>query len=149
MNDRPPKKTVFRTGLKILVVAGGLFAIQAVLPGRPSEASEISQMQSRIVAPPAFGLSELIAFPNPARLSSSFRYRLNRAATSLSIKIFDMEGRHVRTLAGGVGAGRNDVVWDLTDNRGDGVANGVYQARVTATGADTKTRDNLRVVVQR
>lgn len=144
-----PTRTVFRTGLKVLMVAAGLVAIQALVPGRPSEAAEVSSMHSRLVSPPQFGLSELIAFPNPARTGSTIRYRLTQAAETLTVKIFDMEGRHVRTLNGTTGAGRSDVLWDLADNQGRGVGNGVYIARVTASGAGARTRDVLRLSVQR
>jgi hypothetical protein len=144
-----PTRTVFRTGMKVLMVAAGLVVIQALVPGRPSEAAEVTSMSSRLVAPPQFGLSQLIAYPNPARLSSTIRYRLNQAAETLECKIYDMEGKHVRTLNGTTGAGRGEVFWDLTDNRGNGASKGVYIARVTASGGGNRTRDALRIAVQR
>lgn len=144
-----PRKQAFRTALKVICVAVGLVAIQAVVAGRPSEASEATSTKHRLVNPPEFGLSELVPYPNPARLNTRFRYRLTGAADSVQIKIFDMNGRFVRTLDGTVGAGINDVRWDLDNSEGRGIANGVYLARVTTKGQGRTLHDLVRVAVQR
>lgn len=142
-------KTRVRNALKVLCAAVGLVAIQAVVAGRPSEAADALIRQHALVRPPEFGLSELIAFPNPAKLSMRFRYRLTGAADSVKIKIFDMQGRHIKTLDGGVGLGSQTVQWDLDNNEGRGVANGVYAVQVRTSGFGRDLRDNLRVAVQR
>lgn len=144
-----PRKTPFRTAFKVICVVVGLVAIQAVVAGRPSEASEAVSTRHALVNPPVFGLSELVPVPNPARLNTRFRYRLTGTAESVQIKIFDMNGRFVRTLDGGTGTGVNDVRWDLDNSEGRGIANGVYLARVTTKGQGRTLHDLVRVAVQR
>ena len=144
-----PRKTAFRTALKVLCAAVGLVAIQAAVTGRPSEASDAVSERHALVTPPEFGLSELVPFPNPCRNSTRFRYRLTGTADSVQIRIFDMQGNFVKSLDGGIGAGTNDVRWDLDTNRGRGVANGMYIARVTTKGQGRTLTDQVRVAVMR
>ena len=143
------KKTRVRTALKVLCAAVGLVAIQAVVAGRPSEAAETLARQNALVRSPEFGLSEFTPFPNPAKTSMRFRNRLTGTAESVKIKIFDMQGRHIKSLDGGTSLGANTVQWDLDNSEGRGVANGVYAVQARTNGAGRDLRDNLRVVVQR
>jgi len=72
------------------------------------------------------------AFPNPLVRQSAIGFDLPRAQ-SARIRIYDVAGRLVRTLADGTfPAGRNQTTWDATDERGDAVAAGVYYARLDA-----------------
>ena len=146
-----PRRTAFRTGLKLLFVAAGLVLIQAVVTGGPSDAAVEEAVSTRhdLVAAPGFGLSDFAAFPNPARTSSRFRYRLNQAVESVQIKIFDQAGRHVRTLDGPVGVGVQNSDWDLTNGQGFGIGNGVYLAEIRVSGGGRTTRDRFRVAVMR
>jgi len=130
------RRSSFRTGLKLLFVAAGLAVIQAFVQSRPSEAAD-------------FGLSELVAFPNPCRFSSRIRYNLTGTADTVQIKIYDMTGRHIRSIDGFVGAGPETVEWDLLNSSGQGVGNGMYLIQVVCTGAGRKTENTTRVAVQR
>lgn len=96
------------------------------------------------VDPGAAPRFELAApWPNPARSVAHLCFALPRAA-SLGLEIHDLQGRRVRTLAGGrLAAGRYALAWDLRDDAGRPVAPGVYLARLS--GADgERTR---RIVV--
>jgi hypothetical protein len=89
--------------------------------------------------PPARGVSRLDpAYPNPFNPRTIIPFEIAERGR-VEMKIFDAAGRLVRTLAGRVyEQGRHAVVWDGTDNRGAGVASGVYFCRFR-TGVYTAT----------
>jgi hypothetical protein len=70
-------------------------------------------------------------FPNPFNPTTTIRFGL-RAKGHVSIKIYDVAGRLVKTLVDEVReAGYHDAVWDGTNNRNTGVASGVYFYRMS------------------
>jgi len=65
-------------------------------------------------------------YPNPFNPSTMIQYSLPEAA-DIELSIFDIAGRHVRTLvAGERAAGRFTTVWDGKDRRGLQVSSGMY-----------------------
>jgi hypothetical protein len=106
---------------------------------------------SALAAVPASGfvLKELTAYPNPARIRSSIRYRLTGAAEMVLIEVFDGAGHRVQRLRGPTGPGVQSVTWDLTSRRGRRVRNGVYIARVTARNGGQTSRQTLKIAVLR
>lgn len=95
------------------------------------------------VAPPA-----VLAFsaprPNPARGPVAFVVSLP-AAQRVTVDVFDMQGRHVRSLVRGeLGGGAHTVAWDGRDDDGVRAASGVYYARMRAGGFEA-TRHVVRV----
>jgi hypothetical protein len=79
--------------------------------------------------------AELLSnFPNPFPTSTTFRFEL-AYADQAELVVFDAQGRLVRTLLDGqASAGRNEIVWDGKDDRGQEVASGVYYYRLRAAG---------------
>lgn len=78
-------------------------------------------------------------WPNPARASARWSYELPAAGT-VELVAFDIAGRRVRRIAGGLrGAGQGEVSWDLRDDSGVRVAPGVYLVRA-ALGGQTSVR---------
>jgi hypothetical protein len=72
--------------------------------------------------------------PNPTRGATSFRLALP-FETRASLAIFDLSGRRIRSLLEGrEAAGERSVSWDLRDDRGEAVPNGIYLARLEASG---------------
>jgi hypothetical protein len=72
----------------------------------------------------AFGLFQ--NYPNPFNPMTSIVFSLDRAS-SVSLRVFDVSGRLVRTLAEGpYAAGRHTVSWDGRDSSGKLAASGVY-----------------------
>jgi len=78
--------------------------------------------------------------PNPARTGTTLRFGLPRDAT-VSLRIYGVDGRLVRELAGGMfAAGEHALAWDLRDGSGGAVGAGVYFARLTVEGVTRAVR---------
>jgi hypothetical protein len=85
------------------------------------------------------------ARPNPARGTVGVRFRL-AAAGEVTLRIYDLVGRCVRTLAEGAQpAGEQTRVWDGTDDRGGRVGAGVYWVRLVAGDRYTSNLRMLRL----
>lgn len=77
--------------------------------------------------------------PNPFNPTTTISYSVVRDA-HVELEIYDLAGRHVRTLVSGrVESGEYEVEWNGTDAAGAAVASGVYLYRLRA-GAFTETR---------
>ena len=93
------------------------FDLESAEDGRPSEMPSYNLFQN---------------YPNPFNPTTtiSFGVPSNSHAT---IKIFDISGSIVRTLADGMrNAGSNEVVWDGRDDSGIEVSSGIYFYRLVA-----------------
>jgi len=112
-------------------------------------AGNVTQSSSRLTVPAGFGLSELVPFPNPARMVSRIRYRLGGSVDRVAIAIHDVAGRRVRLLEGSTDAGVNTVDWTLDNDGGSRVANGVYLVRVVVTGQGQKAVGRTKIAVIR
>ncbi len=72
------------------------------------------------------------AAPNPFNPTTGVSYALS-SRSSVTLRVYDVSGRLVRTLVDGVeSAGYHTAVWDGRDDRGAGVASGVYFCRMEA-----------------
>jgi flagellar hook assembly protein FlgD len=77
--------------------------------------------------------------PNPFRGTTDIRYA-SPSRAQVNLGIYDVAGRHLRTLADGVvEPGSHNARWDGRDDKGGPVPPGVYFVRMTAPGFD-KTR---------
>ena len=80
------------------------------------------------------------AQPNPMRSGTSIGFRLEEGGP-VTLRVFDVSGRLVRTLLGETHpAGNHAVAWDATDDRGRPVSSGVYLYRLDARGATATKR---------
>ncbi len=78
--------------------------------------------------------------PNPFNPSTQIRYDVPVSGEVVSIRVFDVAGRLVRTLVEGPqSAGTRSVGWNGRDERGRAVASGVYFYRMQA-GSFVQTR---------
>jgi hypothetical protein len=75
------------------------------------------------------GLAFSAPWPNPARERSSFRLELP-VPMRVQVEVFDISGRRVRTLLDEArGAGSENLTFDLRDEHGSRLAQGVYLVR--------------------
>jgi hypothetical protein len=73
--------------------------------------------------------------PNPFNPVTTIRYDVPAGGGEVSILIYDVVGRLVRTLVSGPQVpGRKTVTWQGRDNRGQRVSSGVYFCRMRAAG---------------
>ena len=86
------------------------------------------------VAPPTFAL--LPPTPNPASSGpTAFHFYLPEVQGEKSLRLYDVRGRLVRTIALDAAlAGPNGVAWDGKDEHGSIAPAGMYVARLTASG---------------
>jgi hypothetical protein len=80
--------------------------------------------------PKAYSLAQ--NFPNPFNPSTRIQFALP-AKGHVSLKIYDVAGRLVKTLQDGVmDAGSHELTWDGSNNLGKNVASGVYFYKINA-----------------
>ncbi len=73
--------------------------------------------------------------PNPVFLPTTIAYRVPPQGGRLSLCVYDLRGRRVRTLVSGeVSGGEKTMSWDGRDDRGKLVASGVYLCRLSTEG---------------
>ena len=78
--------------------------------------------------------------PNPFNPTTTIRFDVARGGGMVTLQIFDVSGRLVRTLVDATeGEGQKSVEWDGRDDRGEKAATGIYFYRLTAPGF-TQTR---------
>ena len=72
-------------------------------------------------------LKQVYFYPNPVEAEDgAFVYELNKNGAHGQVTIYSLTGRRVRRDDSPVRAGLNSYRWDLRDEKGDRVANGVY-----------------------
>jgi hypothetical protein len=80
--------------------------------------------------PADFDLSP--AYPNPFNPQTTIRYAVPEE-TDVSIVVYDVQGRHVRTVVEkNRTAGSHEILWDGKNDNGEHVASGLYFYRMTA-----------------
>jgi len=71
-------------------------------------------------------------WPNPFNSRVSIEFQLAQP-TEIRLRVFDGQGRFIRTLSEGTGsAGRHSVTWDAQDRHNIPAASGVYYIRLTS-----------------
>ena len=81
-------------------------------------------------AAPAPGIPALRSLPNPFRSSTVVSFEVARPGPVI-LRVFDVRGRHVRTLVDGeYASGSHSVRWEGEDDAGRGVAPGTYFYRL-------------------
>jgi len=98
--------------------------------GSPTTATAISPT----VVPATFALYPNV--PNPFNPSTSIRYDVPAGGGAVTLRIYDVAGRLVRTLVDSDRStpGTHTAMWNGTDERGKEVATGIYFYRLTGGG---------------
>jgi flagellar hook assembly protein FlgD len=73
--------------------------------------------------------------PNPFNPATHIRFDVPEGGGAVKLRIYDVEGRLVRTLVDGYqSAGRKTATWHGRNNQGQIVSSGVCFYRMTAAG---------------
>lgn len=105
------------------------------------QSSQLTSVAGRAGTPSAFAL--LQNYPNPFNPSTTIGFSVSQSGPVM-LEIYDLAGRHVRTLFGGdVAAGRYTAQWDGRDDRGSAVSSGVYFYRLRAGANSVASRKML------
>jgi hypothetical protein len=82
---------------------------------------------------PALSLALHGSFPNPFGAAAAIRYDVPADVSRVTLRVFDVSGRAVRTLINGaVPSGERSVTWNGADDHGNRVSPGVYFCRLEA-----------------
>jgi hypothetical protein len=94
-----------------------------------------------IATPVAFALNQ--NYPNPFNPSTVISFSLKEKGL-VNISVFDLLGRHVKTLAASeMSSGAHEVIWNGSDDAGREVASGVYLYNLNASGQSQVRRMTL------
>ncbi|HFE52976.1 MAG TPA: T9SS type A sorting domain-containing protein, partial [Bacteroidetes bacterium] len=114
---------------------------QLVYPQVRISPAEQAQILDERMAPTKRSLR---AYPNPFNSSTRISFSLAQSGR-VKVRIYDVRGRLVATLADAVyAAGNHSVVWQSTDRNGAPVPSGIYICRLEA-GGERLTRKILLV----
>jgi len=84
-----------------------------------------------LAVPNEFTLSQ--NYPNPFNPLTHIQFEM-RAPAQVTLDVFDLLGRHVRTLfEGRVESGISTITWDARANNGEEVASGIYFYRLVSS----------------
>jgi len=99
--------------------------------GDPAGPEPATGTDDKPAIPDRFALYQNV--PNPFNPTTVIRYDVPSGGGYVTLKVFDVAGRLVRTLVDGPqAAGVNRIEWDGTNESGDNVSTGVYFCRLTA-----------------
>ncbi len=103
-------------------------------------AAQLVPVQEMVTgAPPPLVFADVLQanYPNPFNPSTSIAFSLARRS-SVSLEIYDLRGRHLRSLVSGTALepGRHVQTWNGEDRRGHEVASGVYLYRLRVKPVD-------------
>lgn len=86
----------------------------------------------------------LQSIPNPFNPMTTINYGVPTGGCHVAVDVYDVNGRHVRTLVDGFeDEGARSIVWDGTNDSGAAVPTGVYFCRTTAGGAHQTAKMTL------
>jgi hypothetical protein len=89
---------------------------------------------------PAVSIARVAAHPNPFNPQTTVAFS-NPRAGHVALAIYDLQGRHVRTLVNAtLAAGDHTEVWDGRADDGQNCGSGVYFARLLAADAAVTTK---------
>lgn len=81
--------------------------------------------------------------PNPFNPSTTIRFDVPRTSR-VRVEIYNLRGERVRVLRDETfAAGHHGAVWNGTDDRGAGIASGVYLVRIVADGFEGRQKITL------
>ena len=95
-------------------------------------------------------ITHLLNVPNPIRTNTVFTYNLAQAPDQVTVKIYTVSGRLIRTIEdASMRRGYNETDWDARDENGERLANGVYFYKVTVKTGGHKIEKIGRLAILR
>jgi len=150
--DDAPEKTVMLTELfefdrddysrgrlqyELTGLSPGLHSFKITAWDNANNASSI-EFTADVVAAGELAIHDLLNYPNPMREATTFYFELTSPAEQLSLDIYTLSGKKIRSFnkyglaADNYPNGIMDITWDGRDAEGDRVATGVYIYRASA-----------------
>ena len=97
-----------------------------------------------------FGLYELACYPTPVDGSyATFYFFVGDHADKYELKVFTVAGRLIKTFNGGYASGVKTLRWDVDDDSGQKVANGVYFYTLQVWNGDKQQKKTEKLAVLR
>lgn len=138
LNSSPIEGNRRRTFCDSSVEEGGIYTWYLAKLGSDGQESFVANVVEQMPQMP-MRLAIGNACPNPANSTARFQLSLSESAAT-HLHIYDLSGRLLRDMAlGQLSVGQTDAVWDLTDQAGAPVANGVYTIQLNAGGRIAST----------
>ncbi len=124
----------------------GTYTVEVVAVDDRGGRSEARTLQITVSGPTRVVMR---AYPNPAATTATINYFLPEGATDPELWIFDLNRNEI--LRQNLAAGDTEFRWDLRDETGDAVSNGLYFCMITAISATDRgiTSDVFRLLVAR
>ena len=95
-------------------------------------------------------ITHLLNVPNPIRTNTVFTYNLVQAPDQVTVKIYTVSGRLIRTIEdASARRGYNETDWDARDEHGERLANGVYFYKVIVKTDEHKIEKIGRLAILR
>ena len=134
-------------------LTNGNHDLEIVAKDRTGNNTTTGSMRFALTLP--FEFKQIIQYPNPARNNCTIRIRTNSTGVNcgIRIKIYDVAGHKVADFDEGDvrdrGDGNYEVRWDLRNQKGKKVANGVYIAKIEAINPEngSKVKQTLKIAV--
>ncbi|MCK5246067.1 PKD domain-containing protein, partial [Candidatus Bipolaricaulota bacterium] len=126
-----------------IYAAPGTYTVSVVAEDVRGGRSEAETLEITVEGPERVVMR---AYPNPAATTATIKYFLPTGATDAELWIFDLNRSQIllQTLA----AGATEFEWDLRDDAGNPVPNGLYFCMITAA-SPTNPSDVFRLLVAR
>lgn len=126
--------------------APGTYTVSVVAVDDRGGRSEAEELEITVAGPTRVVMR---AYPNPAATVATISYFLPTGATTPELWIFDLNRNQILRQA--LPAGATEFDWNLRDEAGTAVSNGLYFCMITATSAADKaiTSDVFRLLVAR
>ncbi|PID79082.1 hypothetical protein CSB20_11910, partial [bacterium DOLZORAL124_64_63] len=121
-----------------VVARDGRFGMTISNPGYRTLLPAVSGVEDMVGTTVAFAARPI--WPNPSTSVSNFSFSLPQQE-NVSLRVYDMAGRLVRTLVqGSVPPGEHSVIWDGRDRSGGRAATGLYFYRLQADSGELVRR---------
>ena len=129
-------------------LVNGNYQIQVLAADESENSAESPSYRFRLDEP--VEISDVLNAPNPVRTNTAFTYNLVQPPNQVTIKIYTVNGRLVRTLEEDSPRRHyNETYWDVRDENGVRLANGAYFYKVIVETDDRKIEKIGRLAILR